>query len=160
MNNKTYKVWLSSAEHMTEFTAIAKESFGWRKIFKPKKLPPQFPYMKLFFSKYPVVFFANGTLMLSDTYLEFNISPKNNSNKYRNLQPISFSIPYNELKVERYIHKDPFMKSYNITWIKIYYRKNDKMYHYLVSAEGKFSLAQINRINNKISEELSLKIHP
>jgi hypothetical protein len=158
MPTDTIKVWISSVDHMSTFTSISKEGYGWKKIFKSKKIPADFPYIKMFLSHYPVVFFSTGVISFSDTQLEFSPRILTAVKNVRNLVNQSFSLPFNELKAERYTYPDPFMKAFNISWVKIDFVENGKAIHYLISAESKFGVSSANKANDEIFEKIRNKI--
>lgn len=154
MANEKIKVWLSSVDHMNEFTAISKKYYGWKSTFRAKKIPPQFPYIQMFLTRYPIIFFSIGEMNLADAAIVFNSQQYNTVKKPKNLISRSFSIPYNELKVEKYTQPDPFMKSFNITWVKIDFFENHQPNHYLISVDIPLGVRMANKSNNEIFEKI------
>jgi len=122
------------------------------------KIPNDFPQLRMGIRKYPLVFYSEGALTLFERELEYKGHKAFPSNgKYVNLKDdLHFDINYNSLEVSRYLHPNPFMKTFNILWIKLSVTHNNSIEHLLISAEGQ-SIKQISNTNDEIFQILENK---
>jgi hypothetical protein len=154
-------VWISSIPHLNQFSEIAKNNFGLTSFFKKRSIPPGFPYMRMFLSKLPLVLFTTGKLVLTKDKIEYNPARTAALFKYKNLDTdFKFDLPYDKLSVDWFTHPSPFMKSFNISWVKISCTNNHPFEHVLVSNTGTgFTMSQLNKNNNALFEALGEEIN-
>lgn len=152
-------VWLSSINHMNQFSEITKTPI-WKMIFLGVKVPPNFPQIKLGYRVVPIVYFSEGALHIFESKIEFHCDFFSRNGNFRNLRTdTDFEIDFMGLQVEKYLHPKPFMKSFNIPWIKIsspeYINKDPVLLSF--GAVG-VSTSQINSTNERIFEILKNRV--
>jgi len=156
-------IWISSVEHLVAFSALAKMNPWWKLLLGINKVPGDFPYVKIGSRKYPLVCFSEGSLDLYERELKYkaNWHPSTIKNEYFNLKrELSFEFEYNSIKVSRFKHPKPFMKAFNIDWVKLTLPGNYGSDHILLSVGGSgIKLSQITKPNDEIFEFLKNKIN-
>ncbi len=162
MQNIIPTVWISSIDHLNSFSALSKENPWWKLILGLNKVPADFPQVKVGWKKYPLVMFSAGALTFFERQLEFRANNANSTNRlhFINLKDdLRFDIPYSSLTVTRYTHPKPFLKAFNISWIKLTVSDNSSVSHFLVSFGGKnLSKNQVELANDELFEVLKKKI--
>ncbi len=110
--------------------------------------------------KYPVVFYAEGSLTLFEREIEFkaDLNATLNNGEYFNLiGDLRLEFHYELIKVDRFTHPKPFMKAFNISWIKIV-PKNIAENPILLSVGGSgFNYKQIEKANEELYQLLKMK---
>ena len=115
-------IWISSVEHLEEVNLIAKSNGWWRTMLGRNKMPVGFPQVRMGSRYIPVVFFAKGTLQLFERQIEFhpNRFEPVNGKEYKNLNiDFRFELQYDAFKLSAYSDPKPYMRSFNIDWIKL-----------------------------------------
>jgi hypothetical protein len=152
-------IWISSVEHLDEFNAIAKSNGRWKTIFGNNKIPPGFPQVILGTKHIPVVFFAKGSLQLFERQIEFhpNRFEPENGKVYRNLNiDFRFELQYKSIEISSYLNPKPFMRTFNIQWLKLS-GTNSELPNILLSSGGT-RMNHIKRENEELFKLLMDKI--
>lgn len=164
MQNDYPRVWVSSINHMDAFSQITKANPWWKVLLVLNKIPAGFPQIKIGIRKYPVVFYAEGSLTLFERQLAFKADKDAQLNNYRysNLKTdLKFEMDYTTLKVERFVHPKPFMKAFNLNWIKLSPSNNDAGENILLSCGGSgFQKRRIETLNDEIFQIIQQKVTP
>jgi hypothetical protein len=152
-------IWISSIEHLNSLNEITKTNGWWKTVLGKNKIPPGFPQVSVGGKYIPVVFFVKGTLQLFERQIEFhpNRFEPENGKKYRNLNiDFRFELPYDSIELSVYSNPKPFMRSFNIQWLKLS-GKNNEFPDILLSSGGK-RMSQIKKENEKLLGLLTAKI--
>jgi len=115
-------IWISSVEHLEEVNRIARSNGWWRTVIGKNKMPAGFPQVRMGTRYIPVVFFAKGSLQLFERQIEFhpNRFEPVNGKEYRNLNiDFRFELQYNSFELSVYSIPNPFMRAFNIQWLKL-----------------------------------------
>ncbi len=153
-------VWISSINHMDSFSIINQKNPGWKYILGLNKIPDDFPQVKSGYRKYPVVLFSKGSLEIFERQIDFksNIIDSSDNLKYSNLKNLNFEIDYSSIKIEWYLHRKPFLKAFNISWIKLSISNSNLFDHILISADGTgIGMNQLRKINEEIFEAIKMR---
>jgi hypothetical protein len=152
-------IWISSVEHLNEFNAITKSNSLWKKIFGNNKIPPGFPQVSMGTKYIPVVFFAKGSLQLFERQIEFHpdrFEPENGK-VYRNLNiDFRFELQYKSIELSSYCNPKPFMRAFNIQWLKLSGTNNE--FPNILLSSGGSKMSHIKRENEELLELLTDKI--
>ena len=152
-------IWISSIEHLNSLNEITKTNGWWKTVLGKNKIPPGFPQVNVGAKYIPVVFFVKGTLQLFERQIEFhpNRFEPENGKKYRNLNiDFRFELPYDSIELSVYSNPKPFIRSFNIQWLKLS-GKNNEFPDILLSSGGK-RMSQIKKENEKLLGLLTAKI--
>lgn len=148
---------------MNSFNQLAKKNPWWKILFNINKVPVDFPQVKIGSRTYPIVFYSHGSLTLFERQLDFKASPFDSitSARYFNLNnTIAFEVEFSYLKIDRYLNPNPFLKAFNIPWIKLSASDNQPFNHILVSyGAEKIKMSEVKKVNNEIFEILKDKIN-
>jgi hypothetical protein len=156
-------VWISSIDHLNSFSLITQKNSWWKLILAINKVPKDFPQVKMGIRSLPIVFFSQGQLRIFERQIDFKTTISNLPDKrYSNLKnDFSFEIEYSSIKVERYLHPKPFMKAFNIQWIKLSILNNISFDHILLSfGDEGIRMKQIEEINQQIFEAVKIRTEP
>jgi hypothetical protein len=154
-------IWISSIEHLNEFSTISKSNGWWKTLFGKNKIPIGFPQVRMGAKYIPVVFLAKGSLQLFERQIEFhpNRFEPDNGKDYKNLNiDFRFELLYNTVELSVYTNPNPFMRALNIQWLKLS-GINNGLPDILLSAGGT-RMNQIKKENEKLLELLTDKIVP
>lgn len=152
-------IWISSIEHLDEFSEITKSNGWWKTILGRSKIPLGFPQVSVGGKYVPVVFFVKGSLQLFERQIEFhpNRFEADNGKKYRNLNiDFRFELPYDSIELSVYSNPKPFMRAFNIQWLRLSGISNE-FPDILISCGGK-RMTQIKKENEKLLGLLTAKI--
>lgn len=121
---KVKPIWISSEEHMKQFSEIISSSKLSKKVFGGYSMPNDFPRVNLYyFIEIPIVYFTNGELIFKEDCLEYSAIKSRfgflkSYSKVRD--EISFKLDYSNIKsINSYQHPNSFIQYYNIKWIRI-----------------------------------------
>ena len=152
-------IWISSVEHLDEFNAITKSNGWWRSILGKNKIPSGFPQVTMGARYIPVVFIAKGSLQLFERQIEFhpNRFEPANGKQYRNLNiDFRFELPYNSIELSAYSNPKPFMRAFNIQWLKLSGINNE--FPDILISSGGAKMNQIKKENETLTNLLKDKI--
>ncbi len=152
-------IWISTVAHLDEFTAITQSNGWWRTMLGKNKIPSDFPQVSTGSRYTPVVFIAKGSLQLFERQIEFhpNRFEPANGKQYRNLNiDYRFELPYNTVELTEYSNPKPFMRAFNIQWLKLSLTNNEFPDILLSSAGTRMS--QIKKENETLTKLLKDKI--
>ena len=117
-------VWLSSVAHLRDFEQVLGRASTLAKMFGQFPLPPGFPHLAMYggLMRVPVVMQAMGQLEVREDMLRF--APRAYSPplaSYRDLQERrALNIDASSLlRVERFELEKPFMKHFNVRWVRV-----------------------------------------
>jgi hypothetical protein len=152
-------IWISSVAHLDEFTSITQSNGWWRTILGKNKIPSDFPQVSTGSRYVPVVFIAKGSLQLFERQIEFhpNRFEPANGKQYRNLDiDFRFELPYNSVELSVYSNPKPFMRAFNIQWLKLS-GTNHEFPDILLSSSGT-RMSQIKKENETLTKLLKDKV--
>lgn len=152
-------IWISTVAHLDEFTAITQSNGWWRTMLGKNKIPSDFPQVSTGSRYTPVVFIAKGSLQLFERQIEFhpNRFEPANGKQYRNLNiDYRFELPYNSVELTEYSNPKPFMRAFNIQWLKLSLTNNE-FPDILISSAGT-RMSQIKKENETLTKLLKDKI--
>ena len=152
-------IWISSVAHLDEFTTITQSNGWWRTILGKNKIPSDFPQVSTGSRYVPVVFIAKGSLQLFERQIEFhpNRFEPANGKQYRNLDiDFRFELPYNSVELSVYSNPKPFMRAFNIQWLKLS-GTNHEFPDILLSSSGT-RMSQIKKENETLTKLLKDKV--
>ena len=161
MQKTVSTVWISSIEHMNKFSEISRSNPIWKVFLSINKVPADFPQMKSNGRILPIVYFSKGVLQIFERQIDFKSHLSNNDNIYKNIDSyFNFEIQYKDFKVDRFIHPSPFMKSFNIPWIKLSILNKNPDDHLLISygAPG-VQMTELKYKNDELFEILKEKVN-
>lgn len=145
---------------MDSFSIINQKNPWWKYILALNKIPNDFPQVKSGSRKYPVVLFTKGSLELFERQIDFksNIIDSTDKLKYINLKDLNFEIEYSQIKIEWYLHPKPFLKAFNIPWIKLLISNSNLFNHILISTDGTgIGMNQVRKSNEEIFEAIKIR---
>lgn len=161
MQQTIESTWISSVEHLDAFTSVNKSNPWWRLLLGVNKIPYDFPQVRIGSKKFPLVYFSEGLLSVYERQLEFKARKSANAGRasFINLnEELAFAIDYSLLKPGRYLYPKPFLKAFNIPWIKISGASVDGTDDLLISVSGLgLNLKQITEVNEALFGVLSDK---
>lgn len=158
---KTFStVWVSSIEHMNSFNEISSSNSILKVLLFLNKVPSDFPQMKSVGRILPIVYFAKGILQIFEREIDFRCHVSTDADVYKNLDHyFNFQMQYQDFKVDRYLHPRPFMKSFNICWIRLSILNRTSSDHLLISFGGQgISMIEVKKKNDEIFEILKDKV--
>ena len=155
------EVWISSKTHHNQFNEIYKNNSWFRRILGMYKIPINFPYMNISWSKIPIVYNSKCSIKISEKYLElkannnfgFINNPKNINTKFN--KTIKFVDISN---IDRYKNPNPLTKAFNINWISLRFNNGDMEEEFLLCAGGKIMTTiskETNIVYNYIENRLN-----
>jgi len=141
---------------MNTFSEISSNNPIWKVLLFLNKVPADFPQVKSNSRILPIVYFSQGVLQIFERQIDFKSHVSTDDNRYKNLKNyFSFEIQNQDFKVDRYQHPRPFMKSFNISWIKLSILNKNPSDHLLISFGGQGrGMAEIKNKNDEIFEIL------
>lgn len=120
-------IWISSKAHLNTFSQSLKNTPWWGKLLGSINFSTDFPHVKSFNKKFPVIFYSSGSLVLYERALEFRASKIKSSSlfEFYNLKnDMCFELEYKDIQISRYSHPQPFIKKFNLSWIQIIIKDN------------------------------------
>jgi hypothetical protein len=152
-------IWISSVKHLEEVNRIARANGWWRTMIGNNKMPSDFPQVRMGTRFIPVVFFAKGSLQLFERQIEFhpNRFEPVNGKEYKNLNiDFRFELPYNSFELGSYSDPKPFMRAFNIQWLKLSGAANE--YPEILLSFSGTRMNQIKKENETLHKLLRDKI--
>lgn len=104
--------WISSVNHLDNYTEIIKSSFFLERMFKSYNLPEGFPKAR----NRPLIYFSRGEITIKKDELVYNSFSNFNSKVYKNLkEDLSFVLTRSSIKsIEEYSFKE--FNKYGLFW--------------------------------------------
>jgi hypothetical protein len=143
---------------MEEFSGITNP--WWKIILNIHKIPAEFPQVKFGVYGLPLVYFSRGELALYERQIDFRSDSIDRIDKlkYKNLRvDFNFEIEYSSIKkIESYLNPKPFMKSFNLSWLRLSLSNNNPFNDLLFSIGGT-DIEYIKKTNDTLFTEIKLR---
>lgn len=156
-------ILISSPAHLAAFSDSKRNSPWWKLLLGINQIPAGFPRVYVGGNAVPVNFFAKGQLRLFEHQLDFRARPPgfDNGQRYAHVNSdFSFEFPYSAItRVERYEASEPFIKHFNLNWVRLCVDAPAIPGDLLLSLTGSGTqMARINQTNDALYEELQAKV--
>ena len=158
-NKDSYKVWISSFEHLDKFKKIASSIKWWKQLFNIQKIESSFPQVIIAGRPSPIIFHSTGELLITDLGIEFkSTDPKMNKKfTYENLNSnFKFDIKFLDItSISKYVDKKPLNKKFNYPWIRVELNDSSEILISNVIEVGKIKegLKETDKILNKLIDK-------
>lgn len=155
------EIWVSSRKHQIEFNKIHKQNSGIRKAFGLYKMPSDFPFIRLFWQKLPIVYNKRFSLKINDNGLALKPNSKFGLfNRAKNINVgINDPLLINDIiSIDRYENPEPFMKMFNINWIQIRFYNGEKEEEEMLFCAGGKLMHSIVAKTNEIFDTIENKL--
>jgi hypothetical protein len=159
MTQTVDNVWISSIPHLNLFNSISPPGSWLKTLLNLNKIPSDYPQVKKGVRSFPIVFFSKGSLQIFERQIEFHayFFDSKDQKEYSNLKgDYRFELEYKSIQIESYFYPKPFMRAFNIPWIRIS-SKNNSFVDILMSMGGP-RMKQIKEANEGLLEVLRNKI--
>lgn len=154
---------VSSPDHLVAFAEILSQRAWWKALFGTIEVPAGFPRLYVGRKAVPVVFFAKGQLTVFDRQMDFrSVAPgANNGARYEHVRTgFSFDLLYPAIvRIERFELPKPFIKYFNMNWVRIITEAPGVPPDLLLSLTGSGTeMRAIRQANDQLFRELQLKL--
>lgn len=160
-------VWLSSAEHLQKFERAYHETSFMRRLVGAWKLPQEYPFIRGWMGRIPLVMFSIGTLRIEDRLLHFESQPYSLpfNQMYQLRTDLRFTLTHQDITaIEQFVFVSPCIRYYSIPFVSIHTNKDGVLEDFLLCAgalgPGMGKIRQrTETLLSKLKEEYPAGVH-